>query len=261
MPVILLLPPRENPNTAAIQAAAVNCGWEVRQLPNWRAPEDLIGKSGIVAYGEPLFVAAMAEFIGLALLESPFNWLPGLPETYTKRAIKLTSLALARTEEQRIFAKPADDKSFAAGVYPRGIEIKASNLLPGDIPVLISEVVEWEVEYRFFILERQPQTSSVYLRNGDLVDDSPPAAESDDAMSFVQKFLADEQILLPPAVVLDVGIIAARGWAVLEANPAFGAGIYSCNPELVLPVLKRSIIPAVELSQDDRQWVLDRSEV
>jgi hypothetical protein len=36
---------------------------------------------------------------------------------------------------------------------------------------------------------------------------------------------------------LDVGIIAGRGWATIEANPAFGAGIYGCDAAKVLETI------------------------
>lgn len=257
--MILLLPPRKNPNTEKMMQSAKDCGVEVRQLSSWRPPEELQNRNDVIAYGEPLFVAAMAEFLDLVLLEPHFNFLPELANAYTKRKVELTNLALARKREGRIFAKPADDKSFPAGVYDNGNCIKASDLLPGDIPVLISEIVEWEVEYRFFILDRQIQTFSVYLRKGELVDEAPPNSESNEAVLFVTEILNDHQVQIPPGVVLDVGIIANRGWAVLEANPAFGAGIYSCDPTKVLPVLSRCVLSRNVLQEEDKRWILKRT--
>lgn len=257
--MLLLLPPRSNPNTEKMKVAAIESGWEVNQLSSWRPPEELAGRTDVIAYGEPLFVAAMAEFLGLALLEPPFDWLPSLPLSLTKRDVKITTLEQARNGQSRIFAKPADDKCFPAGIYSSGIDIKASELLPPNIPVLTSEVVNWEVEYRFFILKRQPQTFSVYLRHGELVNDTPPLLESEAALAFVNQFFEDEQIKMPPAVVLDVGIISGRGWAVLEANPAFGAGVYQCDPAKVLPVIRHCVIALSELSQEDKRWVLERN--
>jgi hypothetical protein len=42
---------------------------------------------------------------------------------------------------------------------------------------------------------------------------------------------------LPRAVVVDVGLIAGRGWAVIEFNAAWGAGLNGCDPEKVLPAI------------------------
>jgi hypothetical protein len=46
---------------------------------------------------------------------------------------------------------------------------------------------------------------------------------------------------VPQACVVDVGIMRGRGWGVIEANPAFGAGIYGCDPAAVLRVLARCV--------------------
>jgi len=38
-------------------------------------------------------------------------------------------------------------------------------------------------------------------------------------------------------VVIDVGLIANRGWGVIEFNAAWGAGLNGCDPEKVLPAI------------------------
>jgi hypothetical protein len=38
-------------------------------------------------------------------------------------------------------------------------------------------------------------------------------------------------------------VIAGRGWAVVEQNSAWGAGIYGCDPEKVLAVLRHAAVP------------------
>lgn len=49
---------------------------------------------------------------------------------------------------------------------------------------------------------------------------------------------------LPRAAVIDVGVIAGRGWAVVEQNAAWGSGIYGCDPQQVLEVLRHAATPA-----------------
>ncbi len=61
--------------------------------------------------------------------------------------------------------------------------------------------------------------------------------------SFVGKILADDRIDLPRTAVLDVGVIAGRGWAVVEQNAAWGSGIYGCDPVQVLEVLRYASVP------------------
>lgn len=95
------------------------------------------------------------------------------------------------------------------------------------------------------MLDRQPKTVSVYLRNGELQRDNEfVATESElaDATAFVQTVLADDRVPLPRATVLDIGVIAGRGWAVVEQNAAWGSGIYGCDPEQVLEVLRHAAV-------------------
>lgn len=246
----------------AIQLAAETAAWQVQRLDNWRVPAQFAGTTNdVTAYGEPLFVAAIADSLGLSLIEPQFSWLSDLPFTYTKRKINLTTLAEARNYPTKVFAKPADDKCFAAGVYDCGASIVASQLLPENTPVILSEIVQWEMECRYFILDRSVMCSSVYSFNGDLVDGSFVESDSDvaDRTKFVQNLLSNADIAVPPAVVIDVGKISGSGWAVVEANPVFGSGIYKCDPIKVLPVLARSLVPVQKISQSDRQWVIQRN--
>ena len=55
--------------------------------------------------------------------------------------------------------------------------------------------------------------------------------------------LSDARVDLPRATVIDVGTIAGRGWAVVEQNAAWGSGLYGCDPEQVLEVLRFSSEP------------------
>jgi len=262
--MILLLSPRKNASTVAIETAAEAEGWTVCRLTNWRVPDKFLNlDEKIVAYGEPLFVAAMADSLQLALIEPQFDWLSSLPFEYTYRKIFLTSLKEARKYPSTVFAKPADDKCFAARVYENGLAIEASQLLPEETPVLLSEEVTWVVEHRYFIRERKVAATSPYLHNGEIIDDSFIESQSDAAErnNFVQKLLNDFQIDLPPAVVIDVGYIAGSGWSVIEANPVFGAGIYRCDPNLVLAVLERSMVSQHQISDSDKRWIIVRQLV
>ncbi|WP_243490476.1 hypothetical protein [Massilia violaceinigra] len=45
---------------------------------------------------------------------------------------------------------------------------------------------------------------------------------------------------LPAATVVDVGAIAGLGWACVEQNTAWGAGIHGCDPARVPAVLQRT---------------------
>jgi hypothetical protein len=63
---------------------------------------------------------------------------------------------------------------------------------------------------------------------------------------------------LPPAFVVDVGLVEGRGWAVVEFNPAWCSGLLGADPAAVLGVLERACRDADALAEEDRRWLLDR---
>src|SRR5262249_2544025 len=152
-----------------------------------------------VLYLEGLFGPALAEQLGLRLPEPPVDWLPRLPEKYRKRWVYLTTLGRARTLTESAFIKPPNDKSFPAQVYagtglPREYE--------DDSPVLVAEVVAWEKEFRCFVLDRQPRTTSIYLRGGQLQrehDFAQSEVEEAEALGFIRSLLQDTSVELPRA--------------------------------------------------------------
>lgn len=240
----LILTPRFTEDSQALWRAAGRLGWAAERLSSWRVPETLRSAPEPVLYLEALFGPTLAEQFGLRLLEPAEDWLPRLPEEYRKRRVSLTTLRAARALAQPAFVKPPNDKSFPARVYT------GADLPDGydeDMPVLVAEVVEWEKEFRCFVLDRQPRTLSVYLRGGELQREHGFAAsdaELAEAEGYVRAVLADPRVDLPRTAVLDVGVIAGRGWAVVEQNSAWGAGIYGCDPAAVLDVLRHSAVRA-----------------
>lgn len=256
---LLILPPRQTPDADAIRTAAEDANWHVEQLTSWRTPDWLRGHD-LVIYGEPLFVDVVTPALGLIVLEPPLDWLVSLPSVYRQRAVRLTTLAEVQKQPTAAFIKPAEDKCFAAGVYSTGAALPQSVwVLPDATPVLVSEPVQWEVEYRCFVLDRIAVTLSPYLRNGTLVraaDGSWPASvdERDEARTYATLVVTDPEVTLPPAVVVDVGKITGRGWAVVEANAAWGSGIYGCKAQAILPVLRRATIREDAVTPEDFVW-------
>lgn len=209
-------------------------------MHSWRVPE--LPPSDVAVYGESLFGKHVATTLGFRLLEPPLDWLPQLPAKYCGRNVYLTTLADARTITHRCFLKPADEKCFDARVYEHGGQLPAVGLLPEALPVLVQDIVEWTVEYRCFILNRQLLTASAYWRHEALAKDaegiwSSPSEETAEALQFCDSVLQDTSVDLLPAVVVDVGHIKGHGWAVVEANAAWASGLYGCDPAQVLKVL------------------------
>ena len=138
--------------------------------------------------------------------------------------------------------KPPNDKSFPAGVY---LGSKLPSDYPYEMPVLVSEIVTWEKEFRCFILDRELRTYSLYSRYGARQRDAEFAStreEDEQVQAFLSSLLADVRVDLPKATVVDVGFIQGKGWACVEQNAAWGAGIYGCCPSAVLEVIKHAAV-------------------
>ena len=238
----LVLTPRFTDDAQALWRAAGRLGWAVERLPSWRVPECLLTVTDPVLYLEGLFAPTLAEQFGLRLLEPAVDWLPLLPEAYRKREVRLTTFGEALTQTTPAFIKPPNDKSFPAKVYT-GSELPDG--YDDEYPVLVAEVVVWETEFRAFILDRTVRAISVYLRDGEVQRENDFAQSDDEvaeARAFVDELLADPRVDLPRATVIDVGVIPGKGWAVVEQNAAWGSGIYGCDPEAVLDVLRFAVV-------------------
>jgi ATP-grasp domain, R2K clade family 2 len=258
----LVLSPRFTPDSMALRDAAIELGWEVERLRTWRPTDELAG-CDIVPYGEPLFAAVVADAMQLVLIEPSLSWIAELPFDLRRREIRFTNLRTARGLDRPAFIKPADDKCFQARVYGKGSELPEIETLGERNPVLVSEPVLWDGEFRCFVLEKRVAAISIYSRNGDLVETEHgnwPASPSElkDALTFASSVLQDARVIFPPAGVMDVGVIEGQGWAVVEANACWGAGIYGCDPRSVLQTLARACVRRAAVTDADRRWVIAR---
>jgi hypothetical protein len=238
----LLLSPRRTPDATAVQAAAWDAGWVVIPALGWRQCGVPGPRADVAVYGEPSFATWVARREGLTLLWPQADWLCGLPWRYRKRKVRHAMLAEARAEAGPVFVKDALLDRLRSAVYPSG-----AALPDGVLPVLVSEQVCWDVEVRFFVLERAVTTFAPYAGNA-------PAPVLGQAVRFMEEFLGDRAVALPPAVVVDVGWITGRGWAVVEANPAWSSALYGCDPRRVLPVLARAAVLCDRRTEADRSW-------
>ncbi|MDX1934734.1 MAG: ATP-grasp domain-containing protein [Capsulimonadales bacterium] len=236
----LILSSRYSDDSRLLWQAAIKRGWQVMRLRQWNLPESDRPITDPILYVEALTAPFVADQLGVTLIEPALDWLPRLPERYRKRSIELTTLGKARRGPLPAFVKPPNDKSFPAAVYSS--ETIPTDF-PEDMPVLVSEIVTFDQEFRCFVSDRELRTFSLYARKGEHQannDWTATAAEEGELFRFVHELLEDRSVELPPAVAIDVGIIPDRGWAVVEANPVWGAGIYGCSPSAVLDVLNRS---------------------
>jgi hypothetical protein len=258
MPPTLVLPPRFTADSNAVRGAALQAGWRIERLSSWRVEGPI---DDPVLYGEPLFAAVVAPQVGLALLEPPLDWLPTVPERHLGRRVEFMTLAEARVLPGPVFVKPADEKAFDARVWASGKELPGPETLPDYLAVLVAEPIEWSLEVRCFVVDGEVVACSPYVRHRELAqveDGSWPATADEfaEARVFAGKVLAD--VAMPPAVALDVGIITGRGWAVVEANPCWGSGVYGCDPAGVLRAAQRASVPADRVPAADARWVVKR---
>ena len=242
----LLLSARQTDDTQLLWRACITSTWDVVRINGWHVPS--LPANDVAVYGEPLFAQHVAQTLHLQLVEPALDWLPRLPARWRGRDVRLTTLAEARNSLDRAFIKPADQKCFDARVHSSGAELPSPGPLPEDLPVLVQEVAEWTIEFRCFVVERKVAAVSAYWRDGQLAMSEDGMriasdAELNETGRFCETVLADQSVSVPEAAVLDVGVIRNQGWAVIECNAAFAAGIYGCDPVAVLPVLRRACVP------------------
>jgi hypothetical protein len=227
----------------ALQIAARENGWDVLTAPtSWRLDEDLI-KSGVkgVPYGSQTFCEVISQQMGWTLVANPFDWLAKLPPEYLKRKVDFMTLGEAKRLTETKFIKPADDKVFLAGVYVPGTLV-VNVAVPDDTPTLVSEVVEFDLEYRCFVDGKQMVTWSNYIYYDNIADSRYWHTVDLEETHLPQEFadiLMWEDIKTMPSTV-DVGRIKGKGLAIIETNQAWASGIYGCDPSGVLKVLEKS---------------------
>jgi len=231
----------------ALQMAARELGWDVLPAPGgWRLEDDLIN-SGVkgVPYGSQMFCEVISQQMGWKLKANPFDWLAKVPIQFTKRKIEFMTLGDAKKITERKFIKPADDKCFDAKVYESGT-FTAHELISDDSPVLVSDVVEFTLEYRCFVEMNRIRTWSNYIYNEHIADPKYWDKVPDNEMlpyTFVQDMLWESEDWYgdPVPSVIDVGWIKGKGWAIIESNPAWASGLYGCDPICALKVMEQSV--------------------
>lgn len=243
----LVISPRFSADSQYLWRTAIQEGWDVHRATRYDPPDDW---SDACCYGELLFCDSIARRMELALLDPPDDFLTRLPYEYRKRWVHLTHLYDIHRERERAFFKPPNDKVFPAQVYESGLDIPSKHL---DLtcPVLVSEIVSFDAEVRCHVLDRQVVTAATYHKAAGLRVDTTKGGAA-----WLKYILDDPAIELPSAVVVDVGLIPGRGWAVIEANQAYASGVYDeAEGKAVLPLLLRSAGPRVKVSPEDVPYI------
>lgn len=237
----LVLSSRHTPDAQALWRAAVRRRWAIERIRGISVPA--VDDADLVIYVEALLAETIAKKLGRALLDPSADWLSQLPSDLRGRTISLTTLGEARKRSEPTFVKPPNDKTFAAAVYATGAALPRE--YDDDTAVLIAEPVVWRSEYRCFCLDGTVLAASPYRLDGEhaaRLDYVAPRRELRMARDFAERALSLMAAHTPRAIVVDVGTIEGHGWAVVEANGAWGAGIYGCDPDRVLDVIRHATV-------------------
>lgn len=237
----------------ALLLAASATGWETVTCDGEQLPP-AVREPAVYATTDRATRAATA--LDLALLEPPFDLLARVPERFLRRRVHFARFADLSRLTGRAFVKPADplDKWFDAGLYSDARDIRTRNRDRPQAPVLVSEPVEWSAEYRYFVLDGRVIASSPYLALGRAVWRGAKGEAAPGGRVVAESVCAALGAACPPALVVDVGRIEDRGWAVVEFNPIWSAGLLGARAENVLPALRRATRTRPELTKEDEQF-------
>lgn len=232
------------PAARTLADAARSRGWHA--CADTDAPE--VPPTGrVVLYSGTDRVLALASRYQVTLIDPPFDLLARLPFDFRLRAVEFARFADLARLKSPTFVKPADavHKSFDAGVYSSVRDIRTPRPVDADAPVLLAEPVAWSAEFRCFVREREVVAWSPYVSFGKPVwkpfgPGTLAAAPPSQVTAFCQRLFARPEVPLPPAFVLDVGLIDERGWAAVEFNPVWCSGVLGADPRGVLVALERA---------------------
>ncbi len=241
MKKLVALSPMYTGDSNILKKASLRSPYELSRFNSKLNVPEEFSKDVVAVYGEDIYAEIVAEQCNLTLTKPDDHWLSIISEEFAKRKISYGPLK-DFVNEGPVFIKCSDFKSFKAGVFDQVTDIKGFDSLDPEIMVFTSEVVEWELEVRCFVLKGEIKTFSSYWRNN-VYDDRPIAEhEKHELFEFFSRFMQRYAETLPKAIVLDFGIIRGKGWALIEANPAWCSGLYACNPEKALEVIVESCI-------------------
>ena len=228
--------------------------WRVFALDE-APPPPLVGPRTF--YGGSDKAVEYARQYELALLEPPLDLLARVPQEFTLRQVRFAALAEAVSVTTPTFIKPADPlhRVFDAGTY-RSLE-QLLNGRPIDLhtPTLMSEPVEWTNEYRCFVADGRAVAWSPYLCFGHPIW-KPGCAVGlpPNLQPYIDRLHAAMPGQLPPAFVVDIGILEDGSWAIVEFNPAWCSGILGADVSKVFIAIQRSARWLAEVKPEDQKW-------
>ena len=207
-------------------------------------------RAPLAIYSGTDFAESICTRFKLQLIEPAWDLLAKMPFELRLRSVQLSTIGEFAVRENPCFVKPADPRRrvFDAGIYRSAGDIGLRKPLPRDFPILISDPVEFSAEYRLFISDGKIHAGSPYVVSGRPVwqpfgKGGEKAALNNSVVGFAHRLHTACSDKLPTVYVVDVGLIEGRGWAIVEFNPIWCSGILGANPDKVLDVLERAVVP------------------
>ena len=186
-------------------------------------------------YGADSFCLVLQQKLGLALCSPDDELLLHVPSEFLKRQVSRHVLGEISAIAFPAFVKPVVQKQFRGAVYQSSGELSAEcRGLSPDTALFVSEPVTLSAEARTFVIDGRVLDTAVYEGKAETVGAGTFVTELTRAMS------------LPRTAVIDVGFIDGCGWAVIEFNAAWGAGLNGCDPEKVLPAIVAASEPGCD---------------
>ena len=250
----LLLASTLLPAARQLAAAAQARGWATHFLDQQPHPHVTGDRT---FYGGTDMADLYARQFELCLIEPPLDLITRVSPDLLARTVQFGTFQQLRHVPGPLFIKPADPihKSFDAGVHSTPSAIRARTPIPADTPILVSTPVEWTSEFRCFVQDGHVEAWSPYLSFGRPVWKRGSAGSlPQNLRSFCDRLISRMHDQLPPAFVVDVGVLEDGRWAVVEFNPAWCSGLLGAKVDDALRVIERSATFSRTASAEDAGW-------
>jgi hypothetical protein len=220
----LLISDKADVERDALADAFAQGGGEVHRLGRFWDPP-VFDPATVRVYGADSFCLVLQQKLGFDLCSPADDLLLRVPTSFLRRQLARRTLSDAMTSLPA-FVKPVTPKQFRGAIYSSREDLAAEcRGLQEDTPVFLAERITLTAEVRSFVLDGRVLDASVYEGTAVVAD----------AIAFINELV--RTIALPRVLVVDVGFVASRGWAVVEFNAAWGAGLNGCDAKKVLPAI------------------------
>lgn len=221
----LLIPDKPDVERDAVARAFESGGGAVHRIARFWDPPPF-EPSTVRVYGADAFCLVLQQKLALTLCSPSDELILQVPAKFLNRQITRYTLDEMLSVGFPLFVKPVTPKQFRGAVYESNDALAAEcRGLSASTAVFASEPVSFAAEARTFVMDGLVLDAAIYEGK----------SEAGGAGQFVEALT--HSMSLPRTVVVDVGFIDSRGWALIEFNAAWGAGLNGCDADKVLPAI------------------------